>query len=492
MIEIVYKEEKQEARGNEAFFSLPKNIRQIGETRGARKIYLEDYVYTFLKKVCQENGRAGRTAILFGQYKWSEGQDYLFIQSAMELEMEISAEHISFTDQVWSEVHDTAQKYFEGQDILGWFLCLPQNEFEITELITKTHLNHFAGNDKVLFMMEPSEREEAFFSYEGGSLRRESGFYIYYEKNEPMQEYMIAHGKNSSIEESGEIGDRAVSDFRKAIGKGREEKKELEKSGGRGMVYTLAACVAVAVLAVGVSYARDAGIVGELLGKDDGRARQEQQARETAAGAQGERIGGYEEDADASGGADGQSGDEKIEKEDPEETGQVESAQTGAQSGETPQNTKEQGTDGQASAGNDGTEAEAGKKTQDGTGTENKKTESGADKEGETEPARGEKTDEDGKTESKSPETVRKDGKDTEAGTQDSKSTQGQASAAAGGSAVQNTAPAREYTVQKGDTLSKICMAVYGDLSRVDEICELNHLNDAGLIFEGQKLVLPQ
>ena len=30
MIEVIYKDEKQEARGNEGIFELPKNIRQIG------------------------------------------------------------------------------------------------------------------------------------------------------------------------------------------------------------------------------------------------------------------------------------------------------------------------------------------------------------------------------------------------------------------------------------------------------------------------------
>ena len=39
MIEIIYKEEKQEARGNESYFRLPKNIRQIGDCKGKQKIY---------------------------------------------------------------------------------------------------------------------------------------------------------------------------------------------------------------------------------------------------------------------------------------------------------------------------------------------------------------------------------------------------------------------------------------------------------------------
>ena len=50
MIEIVYKENKEQANGDEGYFHLPKNIRQVGDTNGRERIYLEDYVGTFLKK----------------------------------------------------------------------------------------------------------------------------------------------------------------------------------------------------------------------------------------------------------------------------------------------------------------------------------------------------------------------------------------------------------------------------------------------------------
>ena len=51
MIEIVYKENKEQANGNEGYFHLPKNIRQVGDTNGRERIYLEDYVGTFLQKI---------------------------------------------------------------------------------------------------------------------------------------------------------------------------------------------------------------------------------------------------------------------------------------------------------------------------------------------------------------------------------------------------------------------------------------------------------
>ena len=47
------------------------------------------------------------------------------------------------------------------------------------------------------------------------------------------------------------------------------------------------------------------------------------------------------------------------------------------------------------------------------------------------------------------------------------------------------------YVVKKGDTLETISRQIYGDISKIAEICELNGLEDGNLIFIGQKLLLP-
>ena len=39
MIEVIYKEEKQEAKNGENLFNLPRNIRQVGLTTGNMRIY---------------------------------------------------------------------------------------------------------------------------------------------------------------------------------------------------------------------------------------------------------------------------------------------------------------------------------------------------------------------------------------------------------------------------------------------------------------------
>ena len=91
MIEIVYEKEKQKPEGNEEFFRIPNNIRQIGEIEGTQKIYIEDYAYTYLCRISSENTGRGIAAILLGQANWKEGTSYLFVKSAVALsDMEIS------------------------------------------------------------------------------------------------------------------------------------------------------------------------------------------------------------------------------------------------------------------------------------------------------------------------------------------------------------------------------------------------------------------
>ena len=51
--------QKQGKRVGEISRNLPKNYRQIGEP-GAKKIYVEDYVYTYLNKLAQPDNLYAR------------------------------------------------------------------------------------------------------------------------------------------------------------------------------------------------------------------------------------------------------------------------------------------------------------------------------------------------------------------------------------------------------------------------------------------------
>lgn len=60
-------------------------------------------------------------------------------------------------------------KIFQNQQILGWALSLPGYGEDLNEQIIRAHLNHFGGNDKTLFRVNGQEKEETFYTYEGGT-----------------------------------------------------------------------------------------------------------------------------------------------------------------------------------------------------------------------------------------------------------------------------------------------------------------------------------
>lgn len=49
----------------------------------------------------------------------------------------------------------------------------------------------------------------------------------------------------------------------------------------------------------------------------------------------------------------------------------------------------------------------------------------------------------------------------------------------------------RYYEVEQGDTLYTISQKIYGDISRVEKICEVNQISDPDKIRSGQRIILP-
>ncbi len=49
----------------------------------------------------------------------------------------------------------------------------------------------------------------------------------------------------------------------------------------------------------------------------------------------------------------------------------------------------------------------------------------------------------------------------------------------------------RYYEVEQGDTLYTISQKIYGDISRVEKICEVNQISDPDKIHSGQRIILP-
>lgn len=60
------------------------------------------------------------------------------------------------------KIQEETEKYFEGQEIVGWFFSQRSIPLEATELLKRVHLKHFGGGEKVLMLMDPAERKRCF------------------------------------------------------------------------------------------------------------------------------------------------------------------------------------------------------------------------------------------------------------------------------------------------------------------------------------------
>ena len=261
MIEVIYKDEKQEVNDGETGWNLPKNIRQIGLAGENYRIYIEDYVYTFLHRAaqakCQQEEDSGILAVFLGENRWQSGTGYTFIRGALLADTgEITEEHIEITQNMWQKIHEEQEKYFEGQEIVGWFLARQSLPMVVSELIGKVHRNQFGG-EKILMLMDTAEQEEAFFRYENNFLVRQSGYYIYYEKNTQMQNYMLE--KNPEIQEESQetVQDDAVRAFRSLIQKKKKEEPEETEEKTSVFSYAATACIVLALAVVGVRFYRN-------------------------------------------------------------------------------------------------------------------------------------------------------------------------------------------------------------------------------------------
>ena len=257
MIEVIYKEDTTEQEVAQETFSMPRNVRQIGLANGDYRIYIEDYVYTFLCSLAEDEKPEGQgsVAVLTGEIQWTADMTCIFIKGAIAADgMEAAAEHIDFSEKLWQKLQEDKDQYFPEQEIVGWFFAQPQITMEITELFVKVHLRHFGG-EKILMLMDPGEREDAFFRYDGGMMAKLSGYYIYYEKNSQMQTYMIERSQKEGGEASEEVEDRAVRNFRKIIDSKNPEERGEEKTSV--FSYAATVCLALAVLVAGAGFYRN-------------------------------------------------------------------------------------------------------------------------------------------------------------------------------------------------------------------------------------------
>ena len=121
-------------------------------------------------------------------YKTCIAQNLLFEFSVFVL---LDLDETVFDDEVWREIYQQKERLFSGLDVIGWALLRMGFSVRLNDKIKKTHFENFPGEGKVLYMMDDLEGEDAFYVFRGEDLSRQNGYYIYYEKNPMMQNYLV-------------------------------------------------------------------------------------------------------------------------------------------------------------------------------------------------------------------------------------------------------------------------------------------------------------
>ena len=209
MVETICREnlQKEGQEFTKAKRSLPKNIRQVGSPRGRHKIYIEDYVYTYIKNMARKKDPCA--AIFLGTAQVDKDIRCTFVSGAVECGAAIFQwDKVQLDDSFWDYIYKEKKQYFPDLEIVGWFLGRGGQPMDLPASVESAHRKYFAGRDKLLMLMDILEGEEVFFIHEQGYLQKREGYYIYYEKNLPMQEYMVCkHEEELQMDRLEGLGD---------------------------------------------------------------------------------------------------------------------------------------------------------------------------------------------------------------------------------------------------------------------------------------------
>lgn len=252
MIEIIYDEAEQKM-SPEMPVKIPKNLRQIGDGNSDVKVYLEDYVMTFIHRFW-DRGAPVTTGVLLGEVKRSGKETYIFASGAISVDScNIIFENgkVQFTDETWGNIYGTIKEFFNKYMIVGWFLNRNESCLEVSEELIKLHLDNFSGSDKVLMLSDTVEKEERLYHYENNEMMQLPIYYVYYERNEDMQEYMVCEksGRVMGTSET-EIKDNVPTSCRSIL---KEKKEDNSQKRMVGVLYGACTFLAVVILMIGVA-----------------------------------------------------------------------------------------------------------------------------------------------------------------------------------------------------------------------------------------------
>lgn len=230
---------------------FPKNVRQIGNVCDEPKIYVEDYVDTYLNQLRMKAMDMPVGAVFTGEIQRVEEQDVVYISGALQMKnLEIKGTDILVGQEVWEQAEKEREEYFPELKIVGWCLVETGHPMGLSRSVNKIHGKVFGEENTIFVWKDAAEADELFYAYKYGELMQMGGHYIYYEKNPAMQNYMISTRKKIGVTPFEVVEDRAAKNFRSAV---KEQMEQRESRQNSRFVYVMSVLLVVVVLAIGIS-----------------------------------------------------------------------------------------------------------------------------------------------------------------------------------------------------------------------------------------------
>ena len=173
-------------------FEFPTNIKQIGSIGEGLRIYIEDYAYSYLQQYVDMPGFETRLALLVGRSMIIDGQDVLFVSGVVKgVETGVERGMQSFTARSFEHARREIDRYFRGLEIIGWMYSQPGFGTGLPAGIEEYHTKAFSNDADVCMVMDGEQKLCAFYIRQGDKLIETKGFFVYYDKNRGMHEYML-------------------------------------------------------------------------------------------------------------------------------------------------------------------------------------------------------------------------------------------------------------------------------------------------------------
>ena len=253
MIEIICNGEDDSNKGNmrgNADIRRPKNIKQIGDVSSNRKIYIEDYAFTYINSVAYQTPEDEQAGVLLGEVQKSDEEKCLFIKGVIRAKTpeNETKQGIVFNEKIWEKIYAEIEKFFPDLEVVGWFAAMPGITQERFLYLKKLHMDKFYGCMKTMYLVNTCDKEENFYLYENGELKKQKGYVCFYERNYEMQEYMLEKRERKPIESPEK--DKVMKSIRSII----QEKEEMRQRRKNSVfLYGISSFMAVVVLVIGIN-----------------------------------------------------------------------------------------------------------------------------------------------------------------------------------------------------------------------------------------------